>query len=69
MTDSDERMFGIPGLIDYRLTQTGELYALTDGTVSEADIRERSNPRHVTVKKAEAGDRPLYIGKRRILPE
>ena len=67
MTDSDERMFGIPGLIDYRLTQIGELFALTDGTVSEADIRKRTNPRHVTVKKADDSDRPLYIGKRRII--
>ncbi len=69
MTDSDERMFGIRGLIDYRLTQSGELFALSDGTVNEADIRERVDTGLVIIKKADDSDKLLYTGKRRILPE
>ena len=69
MTLPDDALFSLPGLIDYSLTASGDLLALTDGTVSEADIKVRAAARSVTVKPARDSDKPLYTGKRRILPE
>ena len=68
MAELDSALFRLPGLIDYRIDETGEIYALSDGTVSEDDIRERAAVGAVTVRTAEDGDKNLYSGKRKILP-
>ena len=66
MEKLDGALFKLPGLIDCRMDEGGELSALTDGALTEAQIRSRGDFRSVTIKKADDSDRPLYIGKRRI---
>ena len=68
MEKLDGVLFTLSGLIDCRINERKELFALTDGSVTEADIKSRGDFASVTVKKADDGDKPLYIGKRRILP-
>ena len=69
MEKLDGVLLTLSGLIDCRINERGELFALTDGTVTEADIKSRGDFASVTIKKADGGDKPLYIGKRRILPK
>lgn len=64
----DDELFSLPGLIDYSMNEAGDLFALTDGTVSKADIKALAAACSVTVKTARDSDKPLYPGKRRILP-
>ena len=68
MEKLDGVLFTLSGLIDFRINERGEMFALTDGTVTEADIKSRVDFATVTIKKADDGDKPLYTGKRRILP-
>ena len=69
MEKLDGALFKLPGLIDCRMDEGGELSALTDGALTEAQIRTRGDFRSVTIKKADDSDRPLYIGKRRIIQQ
>lgn len=69
MLKLDDTLFGLRGLLDYRVNEAGELTALTDGTVTEADITALAATKSVEIKTAGSGDRALYKGKRRILPE
>ena len=69
MEKLDGVLFTLSGLIDCRINEKKELFALTDGTVTDADIKSRGDFASVTIKKADDGDKPLYIGKRRILPK
>lgn len=64
----DDELFSLPGLIDYSMNEAGDLFALTDGTVSKADIKALASACSITVKTACDSDKPLYFGKRRILP-
>ena len=69
MLKLDDTLFGLRGLLDYRVNEAGELTAFTDGTVTEADITALAATKSVEIKTAGSGDRALYTGKRRILPE
>lgn len=69
MSDLDNALFTLPGLIDYSIDGTGQITALTDGTVSKTDISRIAGTEKVKLKTADSTDKPLYIGKRRILPE
>ena len=68
MLTLDDTLFGSSGLLDYRVDERGNVFALTDGTVTEADLRSRAELGTVTIKIAGDSDRALYTGKRRILP-
>lgn len=65
MSELDSTMFGLHGLIDYRINEAGELFALSDGTVTETDIKSRGDFASVTIKIADDSDKNLYIGKRK----
>lgn len=67
MLKLDDVLFGLPGLIDYSINEAGEIVALTDGTVSESDIRACTASKSITLKTAEDSDFSLYSGKRKIL--
>lgn len=67
MMKLDNALFGLPGLIDHSVNEAGETYVLSDGTVTEADIKDRTAAKSVTIKTAEGSDRALYTGKRKIL--
>lgn len=72
MPELDGLLFSLKGLVDYRVTEAGNLFALTDGTLSAADIRaclpEYCYIRNISIKTAEKTDRALYPTKRMILP-
>lgn len=68
MAELDNTLFGLPGLVDYTVNEAGEIFALSDGTVSEEDIRSRAAADAVTVKRVQDSDKALYMGKRKILP-
>ena len=69
MAEMDDRLFRLPGLIDYTVNESGKIFALTDGSLSEDDIREHAPASAVTVRTVDDSDTALYIGKRKILPE
>lgn len=69
MAELDNTLFGLPGLVDYTVNESGKIFALTDGSLSEDDIREHAPASAVTVRTVEDSDTALYIGKRKILPE
>ena len=68
MAELDNVLFRLPGLIDYTMNEAGELFALSDGTLSEEDIRSRAAVSAVTVRRVQDSDKALYLGKRKILP-
>lgn len=61
----DNRLFSLEGLIDYSITEYGEIYALTDNSISERDILNLLEfDAKVHCRKVLPTDKPLYIGKR-----
>ena len=68
MAELDDALFKLPGLIDYSISEAGEVYAISDGTVSEKDILSHAAVTSVHIKTAEDSDIGLYAGKRKILP-
>lgn len=64
----DSRLFSLPGLIDYSMTDSGKLVALTDGSLTQGDIlRLLDEEADVRCRKALPADHPLYTGKRTIM--
>ena len=68
MAELDDALFALPGLMDYTINEAGEISALSDGTVSENDIRSRAAVSAVTVRRVSDSDKAMYMGKRKILP-
>ena len=68
MAELDDALFKLPGLVDYSINEAGEIFALSDGTVSESDIRARAVISTVTVRRIQDSDKAIYAGKRKKLP-
>jgi len=65
----DNSLFSLEGLIDYSITENGEITALTDSSISERDILNLLEfDAKVHCRKVLPTDKPLYIGKRTIIP-
>lgn len=67
MEELDNRLFSLPGLIDYSVTDRGKITALTDGTVTDNDIlRLIGAAADIRCRRIRPEDQPLYSGKRTV---